>query len=68
MNICLYNQWIFVNIGDSIGLSRDNAGGMAKPIKIPKPKKGLEKKTPLKSHYELINKYAGKQECGYNKR
>ncbi len=33
-----------------------NAGGIAKPIKIPKLKKGLKKKTPLKSHYEPIAK------------
>lgn len=67
MNICLYNQRIFVNKGDSIELSRDNAGRKAKPIKILKRKKGLEKKTPLKSHHELINKYARKQKCGYKK-
>ncbi len=33
-----------------------NAGEIAKPIKIPKLKKGLKKKTPLKSHYEPIPK------------
>jgi hypothetical protein len=31
-----------------------NAGGLAKPVREPKPKKGLKKRTPLKARYNSI--------------